>query len=119
MKSSNRLVLIPIALLCFFVIGYILIKENILNKNSAENTVLGGQTDSQPRSMFGFLNGIVDDTVTSTKENLSGKAQDVEKSVMATVETEAKNLAESQVTALKYQICANWGIVPATPSTNP
>lgn len=119
MNFHPRLVMIPVALLCFAVIGYILIKENILNKNSDKNPVLGISTESMPRSMFGFFNSVVDSTIGNSKEKLSSKAADVEKSVMSTVETEAKNLADSQVRALKYQICSNWGIISSTPSGNP
>lgn len=119
MIKPPRLVLVPIAFLCLVVIGYILIKENILNKNTENNLILGASTDSIPNSMFSLFNSAVDTSLQNTKENLSGKAKDVEKSVMATVESEARNLAESQVKALKLQICTNWGVIPATPSASP
>jgi hypothetical protein len=114
--ENKRFALFPLAILCLLGIGYVIVKDKIPTTSSTN--VLGAVSD-KPKSMFGFFNNFVDDSLQNTKVNLSTKAVKLEKNIMTTVEAQAKDMADSQVKALKLQICTNWGVIPQTPSPQP
>lgn len=62
---------------------------------------------------------LVKSTFNEAKEEALQKAGEVQKVVVNTLEKEVGSLAQSQVEALKFQICRDWGVVKTSPSPSP
>lgn len=107
-KKSGLLLLLSIVSLLgvgtIFLTG--LLKNNPKNstkKDSNNAAVLGEKTAD--------INRIVSDTLQSTKDTVSQKTAEVQKTIVNNIEKEVSNLAESQIETLKLQICRDWGLV--------
>lgn len=94
------------------VAGFNFLKANlnVINETKKVN-VLGDKTLD--------INRFFTDTFQSGKEVAGQKVTDVQKNIMSTVEKEVSSLAQSQVDALKLQICRDWGVIPPTPTKTP
>ena len=91
------------------------ILKKIENKN-----ILGEEISSKISPTQAIdLNRFASDTLQNVKETAGQKVTEVQKTVLTTVEKEISTLAQSQVDALKLQICRDWGIVPISPTKTP
>lgn len=114
-KSGLLLLLVIISLLA---IGGVLFTGILKNKPKNDikkdnnPTVLGeniiSETTKLPPSTD--INQIVSDTLQSTRETVSQKTAEIQKSVITNIEKEITNLTQSQIDTLKLQICRDWGL---------
>lgn len=116
-KSGLLLLLVIISLLA---IGGILFTGILKNKPKNDikkdnnPTVLGeniiSETTKLPSSVD--VDRLVSDVIQSTKDTVSQKTAEIQKSVITNIEKEITNLTQSQIDTLKLQICRDWGVVP-------
>ncbi len=130
MKKNHTAILtfLSIALLLIIIgvslFGFMKKKKNDLINNIEPNNVLGEVAQSlSSSSVVPNVNNIVQNsiqnTVDATKETVTKKFTEVEKTVINTINQEVANLTKSQVDALKVQICKDLGVIPSTPSSTP
>lgn len=126
MKGQKSRIIFILALLSLAGIGTILTVSYFRKQTppagpvpSLQN-ILGDTIENNiaPTSVAG-INRIVQDSLTNTREVLSEKLMQVEKTILEEVNKEVQNLTQSQVTALKVQICKDWGVIETTPTPNP
>lgn len=124
MKSKQSAILFLIAVLSLTGIAAVVGMGIFKNKpkpiqKTEDASVLGeAQSKISPTSSLDF-NRIVSDTYQNTKEAAKEKVQEVQKTVMSTVENEITTLTKSQVDAMKLQICRDWGVISISPTKSP
>lgn len=92
--------------------GILKSKPQEVAKKEEKREVLGEEISSSlsPTPVVD-LNRFVSDTFQNTKDAAGQKVAEVQKTIVNTVEKEVSSLAQSQVDALKLQICRDWGVV--------
>lgn len=125
MKGQKSTLLFIVAVLSLLSIGGIILTGILKSKpqevaREEKKDVLGEEISSQlsPTSAVD-LNRFVSDTFQNTKDAAGQKVSEVQKTIVNTVEKEVSSLAQSQVDALKLQICKDWGVISPAPSNNP
>lgn len=101
-------------------IGYL--RNNPKNnppKESTSPSVLGETTADIASKTVTDVNNLVQDSIQNTKETLSQKTSEAQKTIIQTIEKEISNLTQSQVEALKIQICRDWGVITVSPTVKP
>lgn len=88
----------------------------IPQKISLNPNILGENISIEP-TMESQINEFVGNTFQSTKETVNQKVEEVQKTVIQTLENQVTQLTQSQITALKTQICRDWGVL--SPSSSP
>lgn len=124
MKSKMSLSVFVVAILLAgvaAVAGLGFLKNKPGNVKKETSAVLGetSQSKVEPTSVMSSVDTFVQTTFQNTKEVVQQKAGEIQKTVMATVEKEVTSLTQSQVDALKQQICRDWGVITPSPSKNP
>lgn len=125
MKGQKSILLFILAIVSLLGIGGILLTGILKSKpkevkNTNDQKVLGEEISSKltPTSAID-VNKFVQDTFQNTKEVAGQKMVEVQKTILNTVEKEVSSLAQSQVDALKHQICRDWGVIKSSPSPSP
>lgn len=126
MKKNRAAILTALSIILLFSIigisffGFLKKKKSDLLNNFGGNNVLGETVQSLSSSeIIPNVNNVVQNTVDATKETVTQKFTEVEKTVITTINREIANLTKSQVDALKIQICKDLGVIPSTPSATP
>lgn len=126
MKGKRSAILFFLVIFSLVAIGAIIatgILKSRLSTNEKkikDSTILGEMTQSQTSPTTTIINNrFVQETLQNTKETLSQKATEMEKSIVKTVEKEITNLTQSQIDSLKLQICRDWGVVTPLPTELP
>jgi uncharacterized protein HemX len=130
MKKNQTTILTLLSITLLFVIigisifGFLKKKNNDLNNNLGATNVLGEAAQSlSSSSVIPNVNDIVQNTiqntVNATKETVTQKLSEVEKTIINTINQEVANMTKSQVDALKVQICKDLGVIPSTASATP
>lgn len=119
-QKSALVLLAVISLIAIVVVvtsGFF--KKNNLNniKKEINAKVLGDTFESQNKEHTPLfdMEKVIGDTFQNTKDVAGEKVEEVQKTVVTTVEKEISNLTKSQIEALKLQICRDWGVVPTPP----
>lgn len=125
MKGQKSILLFILAIVSLLGIGVVLATGFFKNKpqqakTAEEQKVLGelSQKDATPTPALD-INKFVAESFQNTKEAAGQKVSEVQKTIVNTIEKEASSLAQSQVDALKFQICRDWGVVKTSPSPSP
>lgn len=118
MKRQKQTLLFVLVILSLLAIGGIMFtgilkgKPQETVKKEEKKDVLGEEIASKFSPTPGVdLNRIVSDTYQNAKDVAGQKVVEVQKTIVNTVEKEMSTLAQSQVDALKLQICRDWGVV--------
>lgn len=127
MKGQKSAFLFLIAVISLIAIGVVIargfLKKSPQTTNISLPEILGEQSQGEQEELSPTpiinLNKIISDNFQSTKEVAQQKIEEVQKTVITTVEKEISTLTQSQVEALKLQICRNWGVISVTPSKTP
>ena len=95
-------------------------KNNSTKPNQTNFPEVLGQTveDQIIPSAESGIKGIVKEVWNNSKDNVSEKVDSAKNEVMQSVQKEITNLTQSQIEALKLQICQDLGVVPK-PSATP
>lgn len=119
MKGQKSILLFLLALFSLVGIAAVVVTSFLKNKPQEIKTtqsqeVLGeaAEQEATPTPPLD-VNKFVQQTMQSTQEVAQEKAKEVQKVIVSTIEKEVSNLTQSQVTALKEQICRDWGVIPA------
>ncbi len=85
--------------------------SNVLGENISELT---------PTPILNGINNILQTNVQNAKDAISQtvtqKMVEVQKSITNTIEQEVAHLTQSQMDALKTQICRDWGVISPIPT---
>ena len=124
MKNKASNVFLSLAVISLIGTGIVYATGFFKNKNNNQTnrpTILGENTDPgiSPTSFINFQQ-IVQNTVQNTKDTVSQKMTEKisegQKTVVQTIEKEISKLTQSQIEALKLQICRDWGIIIISPT---
>lgn len=126
MRKRKSFLLPLVAVVSLLSIGGV-IATGMLKKNPLTNLkkpaqivgVLGETTQLLETPTPALIDRLIKETVENTKNVVSQKTQEVEKTILNTVEHEAANLTQSQLDALKLQICRDLGVVSPAPTKQP
>ncbi len=122
-KSTFLFILVILSLLSIggiMLTGILKSKPQEAAKKEEKKDVLGEEISSKVSPTTAVdLNRFVQDTLQNTKEVAGQKVSEVQKTIVNTVEKEVSSLAQSQVDALKLQICRDWGVISVTPTKTP
>ncbi|MBI4991509.1 hypothetical protein HZB96_05470 [Candidatus Gottesmanbacteria bacterium] len=123
-KSGLLLLLVIISLLAIGAILFTgIFKNNPKNDTKKDNNaaILGEKTILETTKLPSStdINQIVADTLQSTKETVSQKTAEVQKTIVTNIEKDITNLTQSQIDTLKLQICRDWGLATVTPTKIP
>jgi len=132
MKKNKITILSAVAIGSLLIIG-IVMATGVLNKKPGSQAkinpvpeILGefAQASTTPTTPTPInVNQLVQDSWQSTKEvvlhTASEKVTEIEKTVVNTVNKEITNLSQSQIDALKLQICRDLGVITAVPTKQP
>lgn len=125
-KQQKSVLLAGLAIILLLAIGVIFIMSILKNrsknedKNKKDSTVLGETTTSEiTPTPFVDVNQLLQSTYQTTKDTVSQKVVEVQKTIISDIEKEITNLTQSQVETLKLQICRDWGVVTIVPTKNP
>lgn len=108
MRKQQASLLLLLSIVSLLGVGTILVTGLLKNKPKSITTqnnntsVLGEKTAD--------INRIVSDTIQGTKDTVSQKTTEVQKTIVNNIEKEVSNLAQSQIETLKLQICRDWGL---------
>jgi hypothetical protein len=125
-KQQKSALLAGLAIIVLLAIGAILVMSILKNrsknedKNKKDSTVLGETTTIEATpTPFVDVNQLLQSTYQTTKDTVSQKVVEVQKTITADIEKEITNLTQSQVETLKLQICRDWGVVTIVPTKSP
>lgn len=65
------------------------------------------------------MESLMQGAVSSTKDKISEKALDLEKSVRTSLEAQIKDMTDREIKAIKLKVCQDWGVavnLTATPT---
>ena len=113
MKSRTSEIGVALALICLIILGAILGGAILKNKSAEPKKPSSGLMVLGDKSE---IDSFVKNTLEDTKENLSVKAIEVQKNIVATLEKEVSQLTQSQIEAVKVQICRDWGVITPNPT---
>lgn len=125
MKGQKSALLFILAILCLVAIGAVLTSGFLKNKPQEEvkpqgQKVLGEEVSvSTTQTPVIDVNKFIKDKFQDTKSEAAQKVTEVQKTIISTVEKEISNMAQSQVTVLKEQICRDWGVISPIPTKTP
>lgn len=127
MKKRSSKILLALSIICLLTIAGIIItgaskrKTNVGSKNIDYPEVLGQFIDSQIiPTVEDSVRGIVSKVWQNSKEEVGKKMETVKNEIMQSIQKEASNLTESQIDALKIQVCRDLGVLPSiTPTPKP
>jgi hypothetical protein len=122
--------LVGLATMCLAGIGLVLLGNFLKNppkinlQNEIGTRVLGQQTIQAlmtPASENVKL--LFQNTIESSKDIVKEKVNEVEQTILTNIQKEVTNLTDTQIDALKLQICKDMGVIPSassspTPSSN-
>ena len=125
-KQQKSALLAGLAIISLLAIGAILVMSILKNrsknedKNKKDSSVLGQTTaiEATP-TPFIDVNQLLQNTYQTTKDTVSQKVVEVQKTITSDIEKEITNLTQSQVETLKLQICRDWGVVTIVPTKSP
>lgn len=125
MQKKTRHVLLGFVILSLLLIGGIVttgfLKYKSENKETPvqeKNNVLGETTaliTTAPQATDN-VNRLIQDSLQGTRDVVSQKVTEVEKTIVSLINKEVANLTQSQVDNLKWQICRDLGVVSASPT---
>lgn len=131
MKKNKITILSTVAIGSLLIIG-IVMATGVLKKKSGSWTKMNPAPEilgefTQTGATFTptpiNVNQLVQDSWQSTKEvvlhTASEKVTEIEKTVVNTVNKEITNLSQSQIDALKLQICRDLGVITTAPTKQP
>jgi hypothetical protein len=123
-QKSRLLFLLAVAslLTCGAIVTIGFWRNNPKNNQPKESTspsVLGETAADITSKTATDVNNLVQNSIQNTKETLSQKATETQKTILQTLEKEISTLTQSQVEALKLQICRDWGVITVSPTVNP
>ena len=131
MKKRGTGILIALAFLCLFTIGAVL-TTGVLKKKPQNDKEIPGilgefvekeSTSSEKPSSLLNVNQLLQGTLEGAKEVVSQKTVELEKKLVGTIEQEMKkeinSLTQSQIEALKLQICRDLGVITTVPTKQP
>lgn len=124
MKRRSSKILLGLSAICLLAIGGIIFSGLLKGKNSQDSKnqfhpeVLGQIVDSQiiPTAESG-VKGVVQEVWQNSKEEVSQKVETVKSEIMQSIQKEVNSLTESQIDALKIQVCRDLGVLPSIPPT--
>ena len=132
-KKNNITILSTLALIFLITIGIVMVisfpKGKGINNSEAKKVtssgILGeftGPEDTPSPTPFN-LNQFVQNSLQNTKETVlhtaTEKVTEIEKVVINTINKEISALSQSQIEALKLQICKDLGVITITPTKQP
>jgi Rieske Fe-S protein len=132
MKKNKITILSAVAIGSLLIIG-IVMATGVLNKKPGSQAktnvapeILGefAQASTTPTTPTPInVNQLVQDSWQNTKEvvlhTATEKVTEIEKTVVNTVNNEISNLSQSQIDALKIQICRDLGVITVVPTKQP
>lgn len=122
MKNRPPKILLIITVICLLGIGSIILKGLVSSKNSSKKIidtnypeVLGQTIETQliPAAESG-IKDIAKEVWDNSKEDVSEKIDTAKNDIMRSVQKEVTSLTQSQIDALKLQICRELGVLPTT-----
>ena len=126
MKKLKNKLLFSLVLLSLVSITAVVtlgaIRERTIRKkaNIDISKVLGESADSMLDSENKQkIDNVIQNTVKNTKETVSQKVIEVEKTISNTLEKEITNLTQSQIETLKIKVCQDWGVITASSTKTP
>lgn len=125
MKIQKPADLFILAVFSLVAIGMILTTAMFKNKTQKNVTgdyqnVLGenAQSLSTPTPAID-INRLAQQTIQDAQETVAQKVADVKKTIIESIEKEVTSLTQSQIEALKLQICKDWGVITVSPTEQP
>ncbi|MCL4338464.1 hypothetical protein M1271_02145 [Patescibacteria group bacterium] len=125
MEKQKGKILLFLVMLSLLAIGAVML-TGFLKKNPSTNqknlsNVLGENTSElTPTPIFNNINNILQSNAQNAKDALSQtvtqKVTEIQKSITNTIEQEVTRLTQSQMDALKTQICRDWGVISPIPT---
>jgi hypothetical protein len=127
MKGNSQIILSLLAVISLVVIGIVVFRGITQNKPAkvagiTDGNILGDLINKDtPPTLPPAVKSFVQNTIQNTKETLSQKADELKKTIVADVEKQVADMTQSQIDAVKLQICRDWGVVSvsATPTKKP
>ena len=125
MKNRTPVFLSILAVISLLIIGFVMFKGILTRKpknlaGSLGLNILGEFTKGENApTVPPAVNTFFQNALQNTKDTLSQKAVEIEKTVVATIEKEVAQMTKSQVEAVKLQICRDWGVIGTTPTKTP
>ena len=127
MKKRSSKILLAISVICLLAIAGMIIsgllkgRPDTKNNNTNYPEVLGQAIDAQIiPAAEDRVRGIVQEVWQNSKEEVSQKTETVKNEIIQSIQKEVNSLTQSQVDALKVQICRDLGVLPTVnPSPKP
>lgn len=127
MKKSKKTLLSILAISCLLVIGGVLtigmLKNHLKRAKKEDGLQILGETTQLTNTpnlpSSEDVNQFVQETLESAKEKVVEKVKEAEKTILETINKEVENLTQSQIEALKLQICRDLGVITTAPTKNP
>lgn len=127
MQKKTRHVLLGFVILSLLLIGGIVttgfLKYKSENKETPvqeKNNVLGETTaliTTAPQAADN-VNRLIQNSLQETRDVVSQKVTEVEKTIVSLINKEVANLTQSQVDNLKWQICKDLGVIQISPTSS-
>lgn len=126
MQKKTRHVLLGFVILSLLLTGGIVttgfLKYKSENKETpvqGKNNVLGDETTAlittAPQAADN-VNRLIQNSLQETRDVVSQKVIEMEKTIINTINKEIGNMTQTQVDNLKWQICRDLGVVSASPT---
>jgi len=123
MTKQNRLLILLAFISLIFILG-LTVRGLILGKYSIwfrrnQGSFVLGITDKISSVASDKLENMMESTVENASQEITKQLLKTEGTVKEKLEKEISGLAKSQIDAVKFKICRDWGVIPqstATPS---
>lgn len=124
MKKKTRNILLGLVILSLLFIGGVVttsfLKSKPLEKTTPPegNNVLGQTTQlvTTTPTVLDNVNNLIQNSLENTKEVVSQKVVEAEKTILNTIDKEISTMTQTQVDNLKWQICKDLGVVSVSPT---
>lgn len=116
MAKQNRLLILLAFISLVFILGLI-IRGLILGKYSiwlhrSRGSFVLGITDKISSVASDKLENIMESTAENASREISKQLSKTEGRVKEKLEKEISGLAKSQIDAVKFKVCRDWGVIP-------
>ncbi len=124
MKKKSRNILLGLVILSLLFIGGVVTTSFLKSKPQEKtispdgNNVLGQTTQliSTAPTVLDNVNNLIQSSLQNTKEIVSQKVVEAEKTILTTINKEISTMTQTQVDNLKWQICRDLGVVSVSPT---
>lgn len=123
MKKKSRNILLGLVILSLLFIGGVVTTSFLKSKPQEKtppdgNNVLGQTTQliTTAPTVLDNVNNLIQASLQNTKEIVSQKVVEAEKTILNTINKEISTMTQTQVDNLKWQICRDLGVVSTSPT---